>query len=175
MRAALATTVLATALAVGIALPASAKPPTKRQIAQAVSAAERSRLLWATINICNSPTHRDKIGVRGQMPSLGIAATMEMTFTLNAWSTATSRFEPINSPNAVDRIPVGTHAHTLEQDGTIFPFQKGTTGLWNATVVFTWKRNGKVVGQTHRRTTAGHRDAYFGSPPHYSAAQCRIR
>ncbi|HEY2439991.1 MAG TPA: hypothetical protein VGI07_07175 [Solirubrobacteraceae bacterium] len=174
MRAALATTVLATALAVGIALPAWGKAPSQHQIAQAVSAAERSPLLWATINICNSRTHRDKIGVRGQMPSLGFSATMQMTFKLNSWSASAKQFQPINSPNAVDTIAVGTHSRTLEQEGTIFPFQTGTTGLWNATVVFIWKRNGKIIGQTQRRTTGGHRDAYYGSPPHYSAPQCRI-
>ena len=31
-----------------------------------------------------------------------------------------------------------------------------------------------LIGQTVRRTTAGHHDADHGSPPHYSAAQCRI-
>jgi hypothetical protein len=176
MRAALATTVLATALAV-VAAPsasASAKAPSRRQIAQAVNSAERSQSLWATINICNSPTHRDRIGVRGQMPSLGISATMGMTVTLNSWSTSAQRFEPINSRNAVDQIQLGTHTSALEQAGTVFPFATGTTGLWNATIVFTWKRNGKIVGQTRRRTTGGHRTADFGSPPHFSAPQCRI-
>lgn len=174
MRAASAITVLAIVLAMMVAGPAAAKPPSSAQIARAVSAAERSHSLWATINICNSKTNRYKIGVRGQMPSLGLAATMQMTVTLNSYSTATKQFVAINSPNAVDRVPLGTHTAGLEQDGTVFPFQKGQAGLWNATVVFTWKRNGKTVGQTQRRTTAGHPNADYGSPPHYSAAQCRI-
>ncbi|HZE05306.1 MAG TPA: hypothetical protein VE127_08790 [Solirubrobacteraceae bacterium] len=176
MRAALATTVLAAAIAVGATVPAgAAKPPSRRQIARAVRSAERSHSLWATINICNSRRHRYRIGVRGQMPSLGFPSVMAMTVTLNSWSAADKRFVAIKSPNAVDRIALGTHRTGLEQDGTIFPFHKGESGRWNATIEFTWKVRGKVVGQAKRRTTAGHRNADFASPPHYSAAQCRIR
>jgi hypothetical protein len=167
-------TLLVAALTLAAAAPAAAKPPTRRQVAQAVAAAEKSSSLWATINICNSHTHRDQIGVRGQMPSLGLSATMSMTITLNAWSSTDKKFEPINSPNAVARIPLGSHSRGLEQGGTVFPFQSGETGLWNASIVFTWKRQGKVVGQTKRRTTAGHHTADFGSPPRYSAKQCSI-
>jgi hypothetical protein len=185
MRTAPATTVLAAALAVTSALgpgvsaalaapAATGKPPTPRQVARAVTAAEKSPSLWATINICNSRTHRDQIGVRGQMPSLGFSSEMAMTVTLNAWNATSKKFVAIPSPNAVDTIPLGAHSRGLEQDGTVFPFQKGQTGLWNATILFTWKRHGKTVGQTQLRTTSGHRSADFGSPPHYSAAQCRI-
>lgn len=171
-------TLLAAAIAVAAAGPAAAaaaaKPPTRRQIARAVASAEKSPALWATINICNSRTHRNQVGVRGQMPSLGFSTEMSMTITLNAWSSTQQKFIAIHSPNAVDTIKLGSHINGLEQAGTIYPFQKGETGLWNATIVFTWKRHGKVVGTTHRRTTAGHHTADFGSPPRYSAKQCRI-
>ena len=56
----------------------------------------------------------------------------------------------------------------------MFPFS-AHTGLLNASFTFIWTRGGKIIGQTVRRTTAGHRDADHGSPPHYSAAQCRIK
>ena len=55
----------------------------------------------------------------------------------------------------------------------MFPFN-AHTGLLNATITFSWTRDGKVVGQTRRRTTAGHPNADYGSPPRYSAAQCTI-
>jgi hypothetical protein len=162
------------ALALAAAGPAAAKPPGPRQVARAVAAAEKSASLWATINICNSRTHREQIGVRGQMPSLGFSSTMSMTITLDAWSSTAKTFQPISSPNAVAVVGLGSHMRGLEQGGTVFPFQKGETGLWNATIVFAWKRHGKLVGQTKRRTTAGHHSADFGSPPRYSAKQCRI-
>jgi hypothetical protein len=157
-----------------MSMPAAAAQPTRGQIARAVTAAERSPSLWATINICNSHRYPDQIGVRGQMPSLGFSTAMSMTVTLNSWSATTKRFVAIASPNAVDAIPLGTHSRSLEQKGVRYPFNRGQKGLWDATIVFTWKRDGKVLGQTQRTTTAGHRDADEGSPPHYSAAQCRF-
>lgn len=169
-----ARTLLVAALTLAAAAPAAAKPPSPRQVARAVAAAEKSSSLWATVNICNSRTHRDQIGVRGQMPSLGFSSTMSMTITLNAWSSTAKSFQAINSPNAVATINLGSHMRGLEQGGTVFPFQKGETGLWNATIVFTWTRHGKAVGQTQRRTTAGHHSADYGSPARYSAAQCSI-
>ena len=175
MRAALATTVLAMAIAMGTTVPAmAARPPSRHQIASAVRSAERSRSLWATVNICNSRRYPYRIGVRGQMPSLGFPSVMAMTVTLNSWSATDKRFVAIKSPNAVDRIVLGSHRTGLEQDGTIFPFDKQATGRWNATIEFTWTVHGRIVGRAKRRTTAGHRDADFANPPHYSAAQCRI-
>lgn len=167
-------TLLVAAVTLAAAGPAAAKPPGPREVARAVKAAERSQSLWATINICNSRTHRAQIGVRGQMPSLGFSSSMSMAITLDAWSSTQRKFVPINNANAVDTVSLGSHIRGLEQGGTIFPFQTGETGLWNATIVFTWKRHGHVVGQTQRRTTAGHHAADFGSPPRYSAAQCSI-
>jgi hypothetical protein len=166
---------LVAALTLAAAAPVAAQPPSPRQVSRAVAAAEKSPSLWATINICNSHTHRDQIGVRGQMPSLGFSSTMSMVITLNAWSSTQKNFVPINSPNAVSTVTLGSFSRGLEQGGTVFPFQSGETGLWNATIVFTWKRHGKVVGRTPRRTTAGHHAADFGSPPRYSAARCLIR
>jgi hypothetical protein len=174
MRAALVTTVLAAAIAVAGAGTAVAGAPTPRQVQRAVRTAETSRSLWATVNICNSPGHPDEIGIRGQMPALGFTSTMSMTIQLNAWSKTTRSFAAIQSPNAVNDVPVGAHSRGLEQSGSVFPFHKGQKGLWDATIVFTWKRAGRTLGQTQRTTAAGHPDADFGSPPHHSAAQCRI-
>jgi hypothetical protein len=174
MRAVLATTVLAAVALVAAVTPALAKPPTKRQIAKAVHTAETSSSLWATINICNSKRDPDEIGVRGQMPSLGFSSEMYMTIQLDAWSATTKSFSPIQSPNAVNNVTLGAHIRGLEQSGSVFPFKKGQTGLWNATIVFTWKRSGKVIGQIQRTTTAGHKAADFGNPPHYTATQCKI-
>jgi hypothetical protein len=90
------------------------------------------------------------------------------------WSTGAKRFVPIQSSTATTSLALGRPSTGLQQDGAIFPF-KAHTGLLNATVTFTWRRAGKVLGQTTRRTTGGHPDADYGSPPHFSAPQCRIK
>jgi hypothetical protein len=173
MRAALLTTVLAAALLVPGA-PAAAGTVGPARIARAVRAAESSRSLWATVNICSSRRYPHDLGVRGQMPTLGFSASMYMAVQVNYWSAASKRFLPIQSHLATTRLSLGGATTGLEQDGAVFPF-KAHTGLLNATITFIWTRGGNVIGQTVRRTTAGHSDADHGSPPHYSAAQCRIK
>jgi hypothetical protein len=173
MRAALATTVLAAAVLVTLAAAAAAAVGPRR-IAAAVSKAERSPSLWATVNICSSRRDPDSLGIRGQMPTLGFPASLSMVIQVDYWSTATKRFVPIHSAAATTTLSLGEQSTGLQQDGAIFPF-KAHTGLLNATITFTWRRAGKLLGETERRTTAGHPDADYGSPPHFSAAQCTIK
>ncbi len=173
MRAALVTTVLAAAALVA-AGPASAGGVGSGQIARAVREAEQSRSLWATVNICSSRRYHNDIGVRGQMPSLGFSSALYMVIQVNYWSQKQRRFLPIQSNLATTRLSLGSSTSGLQQDGAVFPFH-AHTGLLDATFTFIWARGGQVIGQTVRRTTAGHADADHGSPAHYSAAQCRIK
>jgi hypothetical protein len=171
MRAALVTTVLAAAVLLAAGSASAGVGPAR--IARAVRGAEQSQSLWATVNICDTHKYRNDLGVRGQMPTLGFSASMFMVVQVNFWSRAQHRFLPIQSNLATTRLSLGANAGGLQQGGAVFPFS-AHTGLLNATVTFIWTRNGKVIGQTVRRTTAGHTDAAHGSPPRYSAAQCRI-
>jgi hypothetical protein len=181
----LASAVIGAPVAVAIGAPASAiaartsaprsspGAPTRAQITHAVRQALRSRSLWATVHICNSPARQGVLGIRGQMPALGFPATLSMVVRIGYWSPAKHRFVPDNTPNAVKALTLGLASSGLHQDGAEFQFT-APTGLLNATVQFTWTRSGRVIGQSTRRTTAGHHDAYRASPPGYSAAQCRI-
>jgi hypothetical protein len=173
MRAALLTTVLAAAIAVA-AFPGSAGAVNPSQIAQAVSQAERSPNLWATINICSSRSYPDQLGVRGEMPTLGFPAMLSMVIQVDYWSATKRRFLPIQSSTAKNTENLGSASTGLQQAGAVFPF-KAHTGLLSATITFVWTRQGKVIGQTQRRATAGHPSADYGSPPRYSAARCRIK
>lgn len=176
MRAAVMSLVVAAAAATTAAPAAArvaAKPPTARQIAAAVTRAERSKSLWATINICDVKARGSyQLGIRGQMPTLGFSSRLAMVVHVNYWSATDQKFDPI--PSATSTLAVGTFSTGLQQDGVVFPFQKHA-GLLNATITFTWSVKGRKVGQTTRRTTAGHPGADYAKPPHYSAAQCRIK
>src|SRR6516225_9959914 len=57
---------------------ASTKGPTRAQIRAAIHRALHSRVLWATVNICDTMHHQNVIGIRGQMPSLSFAAGLRM-------------------------------------------------------------------------------------------------
>ena len=175
MRAVLPTAAFACVLAsLAVAAPAGAAGTVgPKQVAKAVAVAERSRSLWATINVCSSRSEPDDLGVRGQMPTLGFPATLTMVVQVNYWSSTLKQFVAIKSAAASTTLKLGRVAMGLQQDGAVFPFSPHT-GLLNASITFTWTHDGKVVGQVKRRTTAGHPSADYGSPPHYSAAQCLI-
>jgi len=176
VRVALAITVLALGLS---AVPAAAvgrapaKNPTQAQIRSAVRRAERSTSLWVTINICDTRRYPNTLGIRGQMPSLGFPAWLSMKIQLNYFSATRKRFVGIPRLRPMT-VRLGRSSSGLQQDGAAFTF-KPHTGLLDATVQFFWKRAGRLLGQTTLSTTGGHRDADFGSPPRFSAMQCRIR
>jgi hypothetical protein len=170
------------ALGSGAAI-AQAKPtsngsaPTRAQIRKAVATAERSKMLWATVNVCQvkgqQAAHGGSIGIRGQMPTLGFTSTLSMTIQLNHYSVTSKSFVAIPVATAKRTVSLGAFATDLHQAGEVFPFS-GPAGLLNATVTFSWTRAGKLLGSTTQQTTAGHRDAVGGRPAHYSAAQCQL-
>jgi hypothetical protein len=151
--------------------------PTVAQIRKAVAKAKRSKMLWATVNVCQvngkHAAHGGSIGVRGQMPTLGFASALSMTIQLNRYSAKSKSFVALPYATAKTTVSPGTFATDLHQDGAVFPFS-GPAGLLNATVTFSWTRAGKPLGSTTRQTTAGHRDAAGGQPARYSAAQCQL-
>jgi hypothetical protein len=177
-------TLLAIIAALGCcATAAQAKPPTKpsgptpAQIRKAIAIAEHSKMLWATVNVCQikgkQAVKGGDVGVRGQMPTLGFTSTLSMTIQLNRYSPKSKSFVALPYATAKTTVSPGTFATDLHQDGAVFPFS-GPAGLLNATVTFSWTRAGKLLGSTTQQTTAGHRDASGGRPAHYSTAHCQL-
>jgi hypothetical protein len=149
---------------------AASRPPTSGQIRLAIRHAERPGVLWATVNSCNTRRYPGRLGIRGQMPSLGFSASMSMNIQVEYLSQANHRFRPV--PGASRAI--GFTATTgLHQQGANWRFS-AHTGTLSATITFTWALGRKVLARTTRTVTSGHPDADFGDPPHFSAAQCKI-
>jgi len=149
---------------------ATNQPPTSAQIRLAVERAGRSGALWATVNICNTRRYPDRLGIRGQMPSLGFAASLSMDIQVDYLPSAGNRFKPI--PGARQRIELRSTSG-LRQEGANWSFPSHT-GILSGTITFEWSLAGRVLAHVTRPTTTGHPDADFGSPPHFSAAQCTI-
>ena len=153
------------------------KAPTAAQIHRAIARVQRSKSLWATVNVCHlkgkAGAKGGSIGIRGQMPTLGFASTLSMKIQLNHWSSKNKTFGALPYATARTTVSPGTFARNLHQDGAVFPFG-GPAGLLNATVTFSWSRGGKVLGTATRQTAAGHHDAAGARPAHYSAAQCKL-
>jgi hypothetical protein len=177
VRFALLTTVLA------VALPAAAPPaaviaaaasnPTPAQVTKAIRTAERAKTLWATVNICDSRRDPNTLGIRGEMPSLGFPAWLSMRIQVNYYSRSKKKFIPVPGTATVKTIRLGRSRLGLQQGGAVFVF-KPHAGLLDASVEFFWRRSGRLLGSTTQPTAGGHHGADFGSPPRFSAAQCRI-
>jgi hypothetical protein len=171
-----ATGALLTVLLAVVAAPATARAPTANptpnQIASALRKAERSKQLWATVNICDTHRHPDTIGVRSQVPALGFPTSISISLGVQFWSAADKRFESVPGVRKVIRLaPLSRGIH---QRGVTFRFGPHA-GRLRGTARFAWSRRGRVLGRTEQHTTRGHRDADFGDPPKFSAATCTIR
>ncbi len=105
------------------------------------------------------------------MPALGFPAWLSMQIQLNYYSTTKHKFLPLSNASSVVRL--GRVSTGLQQAGQTWTYG-AHAGLFNARIQFIWRRSGKLLGQTSRRTTAGHPAADFGDPSHFSAKQCRI-
>jgi hypothetical protein len=145
--------------------------PTPKQVASAVRRAERSKSLWATVNICDTHRHPRMIGIRGQVPALGFPASISIKIGVEFWSKTTKRFTP--DPDATKLIRLTSVSNGIHQRGVMFQFARHT-GRLRGTATFAWKRSGKVVGSIQRVTTPSHRDADFGDPAGFSAGTCTI-
>jgi hypothetical protein len=160
---------LATAVSASPALArGTSRGPTRAQIRAAVRRAEHSKSLWATVNICNTTRHPKTIGVRGQMPSLGFAATMSMRVQVDYWTGTQFALDP----GVSKRVALGDPTNRIIQGGANFTFQPPV--ILSGTITFEWKLAGKVIGHTTRLTGHGYRHVDGGDPPGYSAATCRM-
>jgi hypothetical protein len=159
-------------IGVSLAGPASAATPTASQIRKAVDGAKRSRQLWATINICNTRHHPDTVGIRGQVPALGFSSSISIAISLDFWNAQTKRFKP--DPGTKRLISFGRPSTGVHQQGVTFRFDPHA-GRFRGNATFMWRRSGTLLGETHRVTTGGHRNADFGDPRKFSAATCTIR
>jgi hypothetical protein len=159
-------------IGVSVAGRAAAATPSPSQVRKAVSDAKRSKQLWATINICDTRHHPNTLGIRGQMPALGFPSLISIAISVDFWSPESKRFKP--DPGANKLIRLGHSSEGIHQQGVSFRFAP-QAGRFRGSATFVWKRGGKVVGETDRVTTGGHRDADFGDPRGFSAATCTIR
>jgi hypothetical protein len=172
----LATSLLVALIASAPAAAATAPPPvssgpSNAEIQAAIKQVKRSKDLWATINICNTRTHANAIGIRGQMPGLGFRTKLSMEFQVHYWSVKEKRFKLIKGADTV--INIGSKVSGLHQDGVTFRFAPHA-GFLASTVSFNWTLGSKSIGSLTRWSSKGHPDADGGDPPHYSAGRCVI-
>lgn len=131
---------------------------------------------WATVNVCDTASNPDTVGVRGSMPGLP-GAQLFMRFQLQlqrddgSWRTLRSADSGF--------IALGrARARATRQGGHSFvltPPPAGSVYTVRGFVTFEWRAKGATVLRRARRTTTdGHRSTAGADPAGFSAAQCTL-
>jgi hypothetical protein len=137
---------------------------------------DKSRHLWATVNICDTKRNPDRLGLRASMPGSGRRSeVMYMRFRAQyraadgAWRYLTSA----STDSGWQRV--GSARYKARQSGWNFDFdlKAGQRYVLRGVVRYEWRRDGDVVRRSIKRTTAGHGTA-FSDPTGYSTATCRV-
>jgi hypothetical protein len=168
---------LATAVA-ALAPPAAlGKATSTPKSAGDTSALFRSRLLWATIDVCNPADQANTLGIRGSMPGDHHSHdAMYMRFRLQYLNTTTKVWTDLTKGASSGYANVGTGADP-RQAGRSFklnPVAGQPAFTLRGVVSFQWRRGTTVLEQTSRPTSAG-RDSLAGADPAgFSADTCLI-
>src|SRR3954470_22465013 len=110
-----------TALVVAPAAPAAAKQKP-RSIYQ-------SPLLWATVNVCDTPAHPDTVGIRGSIPGSGVRGeTMFMRFQVQFFSRSEKRWHNILEGADSGWVAAGSARYRAPQAGRSFRLTPPTDG-----------------------------------------------
>jgi len=130
--------------------------------------------LWATVDVCDTSSQPDTIGIRGSMPGTGDSSErMFMRFSVeylhrHVW-------HPIGGGSSA-LVPVGSADAQVRQAGqsfTIAPTRSHGYVL-RGVVTYVWRLHARTVATTIRSTTAGHDASAGADPPGYSAGLCSI-
>jgi hypothetical protein len=137
----------------------------------------KSRLLWATIDVCNAADQPDTLGVRGSMPGDGQAHdTMYMRFRLQYMNTTTKAWTDLANGVSPRYASVGTAA-SARQGGRSFqlsPVAGQPAVTMRGVVSFQWRRGSTVLAQISRPTTPERHSLAGADPEGFSAASCVI-
>jgi hypothetical protein len=140
--------------------------------------AERESLLWATVNICDSSTSPQRLGIRASMPGSGRRRErLYMRFRAQWFSTVQDRWMTFQAAAMnPDFVNVGSSRFRARQSGWTFEFRldPGQRFRLRGVVTFEWRRGTRVVRREIRRTRSGHRTA-VAEPRGFSAATCMLQ
>ena len=141
----------------------------------AAPASARIAQPWATVNVCDTRSHPNQIGIRGSMPGLARFSRMYMRFRVqyrkgDEWRAVTAGGD--SGWRLVGAGRRGTH-----EAGWTFEYEPPAAGgahVLRGVVSFKWRRARHVVARARRVTEAGHPGTLGADPPDFSADTCEI-
>lgn len=143
--------------------------------ALAPAADAKTRHLWSTINICDSPKHPDAVGVAARMPGDGTNRRMYMRFYVQ-YRGDDGKWRYVPKGGRSPWMSAGSARYSWSQRGYTFGFDPPATGakfVMRGLVRYEWRRGKKVIKKTHRYTSAGH-TTKGADPAGYSSATCTL-
>lgn len=144
--------------------------------AQAAPRFGSNKLLWASVNVCDTAAHPNTIGIRGSMP--GTASGHEAMYMRFQAQYLSSNGVWHNVPNGDKGFRYAGHADAkARQKGRYVEIKPDPTTdsvLLRGMVTFEWRYKGDVVRRAHRRTHKGHVSKAGADPSDYSAANCTV-
>lgn len=139
-------------------------------------ASDPARDLWATVNVCDTRTYPDTIGVRGSMPGSGRRRdTLFMRFGAQYFDPVGKRWHNLTRGGDSGWVRVG-NGRAAREAGHLFRFAPpaGRSYQLRGVVAFEWRRGRRVLRHERRSTTEGHRSSAGADPAGYSAAVCVV-
>jgi len=140
---------------------------------------DKSKLLWATINVCDTKKHPDTIGIRASMPGSGRKAErMYMRFQVQYFKTSAGAWANGDATADSGFQSVGSAKYRRRESGwnfSITPPPAGQTYRLRGIVTFEWRKGDEVVRRVRKRTRTGHGSTTGADPKGFSAAECVIK
>jgi hypothetical protein len=136
-----------------------------------------SKLLWTTINVCDTAGHPDGIGIRGSMPGSGDRRErMFMRFQVQYFDVRLQQWHNTVADGDSGFLAVGSARFRRLESGRTFTITPPPLGsyLLRGVVTFEWRQGGEVVRRARKRTAAGHPGTPGSDPPGFTAAVCEI-
>jgi hypothetical protein len=141
-------------------------------------AARRTPVVWATVNVCDTQTSPNQMGIRGSMSGLARTSRMFMRFRVQ-FQNADGRWRTIKSGPLSDsgwvRVAAGRRGE--HNAGWSFEFKPPASGgahVLRGVVSFEWRRGKRVLQESRVWTEEGHPGTAGAEPPDFSAATCEI-
>ncbi len=169
---------LACLLLAALALPIASAGAQKR-----IPTVEKSRHLWATVNVCDpsdppAGIGPDTIGIRASMPgSRDGREIMFMRFRVQFQSDVDKKWHNVSQGGDSGWMKVGRARYKARQSGRNFrltPPANKTTILLRGKVNYEWRLRGEVVRKAASRTTKSHKSSAGAFPAGFSEATCTI-
>jgi hypothetical protein len=136
-----------------------------------------SKVLWTTINVCDTAGYPDGIGIRGSMPGSGDRRErMFMRFQVQYFDSRLQQWHNTGADGDSGFLAVGSARFRVRESGRTFTITPPVSGsyLLRGVVTFEWRQGGEVVRRARKHTAAGHAGTVGSDPPGFTAATCEI-